>query len=139
MKSKFIKEYAIYNNLKMHFITPDENLIIENIDDFITAQSEPVPSTSQMTQYFVMKLASENVVVTLDGQGADEQLAGYHYFFGYYLKELLNNIHLFQFSVELYLFIKNSWISGRFFIFYIFFIPKILQKITKNKNNDFLK
>jgi asparagine synthase (glutamine-hydrolysing) len=36
-----------------------------------------------------MKLAkSQNVTVLLDGQGADESLAGYHYYYETYLKEL---------------------------------------------------
>jgi len=37
----------------------------------------------------VMKLAKEkNVTVLLDGQGADEILAGYHYYYDYFFREL---------------------------------------------------
>ena len=137
-ESNFINEYAKYNKLKMNFITPDENLLLHNLDNFISAQSEPVPSTSQMTQYFVMKLASENVVVILDGQGADEQLAGYHYFFGYYLKELLKNIHLAQFSVELYYLLKIHGFQEGFLSFIYFLLPNRLQRIAKNRSQSFL-
>ena len=43
-----------------------------------------------------MELAQGKVVVTLDGQGADEELAGYHYFFGFYFKDLLTHGRIVQ-------------------------------------------
>ena len=73
----------------MHFTTPDADTLYNDIDRFIEAHAEPIPSTSPYAQFKVMELAKENVVVTLDGQGADEELAGYHYFFGFYFKDLL--------------------------------------------------
>lgn len=46
--------------------------------DMIRTQGEPFGSTSIYAQYRVFKLAKESgVTVTLDGQGADELLAGY--------------------------------------------------------------
>lgn len=54
-----------------------ENLLTD-LDDLIIAQGEPFASTSIYAQYQVFKLARENgITVTLDGQGADECLAGY--------------------------------------------------------------
>lgn len=50
----------------------------EELDDLIRAQGEPFGSTSIYAQYRVYQAAREaGVVVTLDGQGADELLAGY--------------------------------------------------------------
>lgn len=52
-----------------------------DLDDMIAAQGEPFGSTSIYAQYRVFKLAHEcGVTVTLDGQGADELLAGYNGF-----------------------------------------------------------
>ncbi len=49
-----------------------------DLDDMIRTQGEPFGSTSIYAQYRVFKLAHEHgVTVTLDGQGADELLAGY--------------------------------------------------------------
>lgn len=49
-----------------------------DLDDLIRAQGEPFGSTSIYAQYRVFKLARESgVTVTLEGQGADELLAGY--------------------------------------------------------------
>ena len=49
-----------------------------DLDRMIMVQGEPFRSTSIYAQYRVFRLARENgVVVTLDGQGADEMFAGY--------------------------------------------------------------
>ena len=49
-----------------------------DLDDMIRVQGEPFGSTSIYAQYRVFKLARDRgVTVTLDGQGADELLAGY--------------------------------------------------------------
>lgn len=52
--------------------------LARDIEDMIVAQGEPFGSTSIYAQYRVFQLAREHgVTVTLDGQGADELLAGY--------------------------------------------------------------
>ncbi|MCO7577723.1 MULTISPECIES: asparagine synthase (glutamine-hydrolyzing) [Pseudomonas] len=59
------------------FVSPHE--LANDLDDMILAQGEPFGSTSIYAQYRVFKLAKESgITVTLDGQGADELLAGYH-------------------------------------------------------------
>lgn len=59
------------------FVVPED--LVGDIDDLILAQGEPFGGTSIYAQYRVFKLAKEHgVIVTLDGQGADELLAGYH-------------------------------------------------------------
>lgn len=73
----------------MHFTRPDAQGLMDDLDDLTRTQCEPIPSTSTYAQYRVMKLAREYVTVTLDGQGADELLGGYHYFFGFFYKQLL--------------------------------------------------
>jgi asparagine synthase (glutamine-hydrolysing) len=52
------------------------------LDTITWHQDEPFGSTSIYAQWHVFRLAAEaRVKVLLDGQGADEQLAGYHGFF----------------------------------------------------------
>jgi asparagine synthase (glutamine-hydrolysing) len=87
-ETEFINEYTpLLKN--MFFTTPDGKTLEKDLIDFVTAHAEPIPGTSPYAQFKVMELARDKVVVTLDGQGADEELAGYHYFFGFYFKELL--------------------------------------------------
>ena len=67
--------------------------IIKDIEDLIYTQEEPFPTLSIYGQYRVMKLAHEKgMKVLLDGQGSDEILAGYYYFFSYYFVELFRKL-----------------------------------------------
>ncbi|MDR1455022.1 MAG: asparagine synthase (glutamine-hydrolyzing), partial [Tannerella sp.] len=57
-------------------VKPDE--LVRDMDDMLLRQGEPFGSTSIYAQYRVFRLARESgIKVTLDGQGADELLAGY--------------------------------------------------------------
>ena len=52
-------------------------------------QEEPFGSASAYAQYKVFELAKQHhVTVLLDGQGADETLAGYHKYYKWYWQEL---------------------------------------------------
>lgn len=58
------------------FIDPQE--IVSDFDNLILSQGEPFGSSSIYAQYRVFQLAKEcGVTVSLEGQGADELLAGY--------------------------------------------------------------
>lgn len=87
-ESKFIHLYK--DELpNMHYIMPDDKTIMADIPEMVRAHAEPIASTGPYAQYKVMELAKDHVTVTLDGQGADEMLGGYHYFFGFHFKNLL--------------------------------------------------
>ena len=61
-----------------HKVVVQPHELATDLDDMIAAQGEPFGSTSIYAQYRVFKLAREcGITVTLDGQGADELLAGY--------------------------------------------------------------
>ena len=71
-------------------ITPTPADFMQAMPDIAYHQDEPIPSPSPVMQYFVMRLARENgIPVLLDGQGADETLLGYQYYFGMYLRRVL--------------------------------------------------
>ena len=70
------------------FVSPNE--LADDLDDLIRAQGEPFGSTSIYAQYRVFKAAREaGITVTLDGQGADELLAGYRGYPDSFLRSLL--------------------------------------------------
>jgi asparagine synthase (glutamine-hydrolysing) len=85
-----------------HYIWPEESLVTEELDKIFYHQEEPFGSASILAQWSVMRLAKENnVTVLLDGQGADEILAGYHSYFSAYLNQLLgNNFSLYKTEKE---------------------------------------
>lgn len=73
-----------------HKVTATGAELARDLDDMIRAQGEPFGSTSIYAQYRVFQRAREaGVTVTLDGQGADEMLAGYSGYPGQRLRSLL--------------------------------------------------
>jgi asparagine synthase (glutamine-hydrolysing) len=88
-EGKFMQMVIDTTNVEPHFTFPDENKFIDEFKKVCWHQEEPFSGPSVFAQWEVMKLAKEHdVTVLLDGQGADESLAGYHYFFHTYLNEL---------------------------------------------------
>jgi len=63
---------------KSYKVVANEGDLLRDLDDLIQTQGEPFGSSSIYAQYRVFQLAKQNgITVTLDGQGADELLAGY--------------------------------------------------------------
>jgi asparagine synthase (glutamine-hydrolysing) len=82
---------------KPHKIVINTSDLTRDLDDLIKSQGEPFMSTSIYAQYCIYKkVKQENIVVTLDGQGADELLAGYNGYPEFYLKSLLYNKKYFK-------------------------------------------
>ncbi len=73
-----------------HFTTTvRENEVAPLMQKVATAQDEPFSSASVLAQYKVFERAKEKgVTVLLDGQGADEILAGYHKYYKWWWQEL---------------------------------------------------
>ncbi|MEG3436208.1 asparagine synthase (glutamine-hydrolyzing) [Pannus brasiliensis CCIBt3594] len=62
-----------------HKTRPDPRDLIRDLDRLVYTQDEPFGSTSIYAQYRVFQLARDHgIKVMLDGQGADELLAGYY-------------------------------------------------------------
>ena len=101
-EGKFIQYVLDQTKVTPYNVWPSEEGFLENIDKLMFHQDEPFPTASIYAQYCVMEEAKkQNVVVLLDGQGADEILAGYEYYLPFYLKELsINNPKLFKEEME---------------------------------------
>lgn len=71
-------------HLTDHWVYPNDEGLINDFDEFITALDLPLWSTSTFAQWELMKKAKEEKIkVLLNGQGADELFAGYkhhHYY-----------------------------------------------------------
>ena len=88
-------ESAYVGLLTQHFsldnypITPSAADLVRDFERLAYHQEEPFLSSSIYAQFEVFKLsAAHSVKVMLDGQGADELLAGYHKYYSWYWQEL---------------------------------------------------
>lgn len=136
-ESSFIKLYE--DELKnMFFTNPTYKSLMYDLEKFVDIHAEPIPSTGPYAQYKVMQLAKGKVVVTLDGQGADEMLAGYHYFFGFYFKDLLRHFHLTRLSREIFNYIKihRSLLGIKVFLYFL--LPTALRTKARVGEKAFL-
>lgn len=76
--------------VESHRVFPCMDSLLDEWHEVTWHQEEPVRSTSVFAQWNVMRLAhSKGIKVLLDGQGADEVMAGYHYYIPIYLASLL--------------------------------------------------
>jgi asparagine synthase (glutamine-hydrolysing) len=122
----------------MHRVYPDGTTLANDLDKFVEAHGEPIPSTGPYAQFKVMELAKGKVVVTLDGQGADEQLAGYHYFFGFYFKDLFLKLRWGRLCREIYTNYKNhkSLLGLKSFVYFL--LPTSIKTKTRVSQLSFL-
>ena len=76
------------SNFKSHKVYPKPEEFFREIEDFVRIQEEPTISTGPYAQYKVMEEAHKHVIVVLDGQGADEMMAGYLPYYLVYFRQL---------------------------------------------------
>lgn len=100
---RFIREVVKKTQVKSHLVFPSGKKLVQEIKNVIYHQDYPFSSTSIYAQWNVFRLAKQHKVkVMLDGQGADEQLAGYHPFFGIYWGQLMRNFQTWALVCETY-------------------------------------
>lgn len=81
-----------FRNINLNYTWPAGNEFAEDFDKIIYTQEEPFKSSSIYAQWRVMELASrKGIKVLLDGQGADEILAGYLHYYRTYINCLFLN------------------------------------------------
>lgn len=149
-ETDYSKTVAQYLNIQQYFTTPNANDFATEFSKLMYHQEEPVQSASVFTQYMVYKLANKNgIKVLLDGQGADEVLAGYTKYSNWFLQELLRT-NLLLFKKEKALLKANDFLQSWNFkncaaAFFPTLTAKKLQEKAANQqlknsfiNSDFL-
>lgn len=100
-EQEFIDEVVKYTGVCSHKVFAEVDDLFKDIDEVVWYQDEPFLSTSIYAQRNVFKEARKHgITVMLDGQGADEYLAGYSRFYSVYLYELLRKGRLGKFTRE---------------------------------------
>lgn len=88
-ESEYIAQMAKACQAENFQVQPSADSVLKNFEKIGYHQEEPFQSTSVWAQYSVYELAAKHQVkVLLDGQGADEILAGYFKYYHWYWQEL---------------------------------------------------
>jgi asparagine synthase (glutamine-hydrolysing) len=83
------KKMAAQFGLQHYTVGIEETEIVTLMEKVMESQEAPFSSGSPLAQYKVYQTARNNdVTVLLDGQGADEVLAGYNKYYNWYWREL---------------------------------------------------
>ena len=91
-ESQFINDVVEKFRLENFKVTPTAQQLLTDFDKLMYHQEEPFQSLSIYAQYKVYELAKQHgTTVILDGQGADETLAGYHKYYHWYWQQLLHS------------------------------------------------
>lgn len=90
---EFIKAVVERTRVETNYVFPEGKELFDLAPKFIEDQGEPVAGTSQWAGWMVMRLARERgITVVLNGQGADEILAGYGSYFLANFKDLFKGL-----------------------------------------------
>lgn len=88
-ESHFVNIMVGHSQTIRHDVTPRPDGFLEQMQRITWHQDIPTASPTVFSQYAVMRLAHDHVTVLLDGQGADELMAGYLSHVVFHLKALL--------------------------------------------------
>ena len=102
---KFIREVTQKTGAKSYFVVPKGERLAREIKNLVWYQDLPFLTTSIYAQWNVFRLAHQKKIkVMLDGQGADELLAGYIGYFGINFMSLFKKKKFRQLVGEIYYF-----------------------------------
>lgn len=96
---KYYQDLVIKNiHVEPHFVYPDKDSMFQNLETILHHQEEPFGSPSINAQFEVFGLAKKNnVIVLMDGQGADEIAGGYHnYFYTFLIEQYRKNKQVYK-------------------------------------------
>jgi len=80
-EKRYVDLVVRHTGVESHIVRPSTESLAADLSRLVWHQEEPFGGTSMYAQFKVFELArAQGVPVTLDGQGADEQLAGYDFF-----------------------------------------------------------
>lgn len=128
-EKRYMDDVVGVTSARMNYVKINQDDFLSRLPQIILEQDEPFGSASIVTQWFVFQKArAEGMTVMLDGQGADEVLAGYHTFFSTIALNLLKKRRIsdylslrFKYEKEIGEFPLPSWFLSLGTI--IFLIP----------------
>ena len=108
-ESRFVQQLSQHWNIQNTSVSPSASQLADDFSRLCYHQEEPFPSSSIYAQYKVFESAAQNNIrVLLDGQGADEIMAGYPKYIHWYLQEVINRYRFSKFKSEQKYFSQNK-------------------------------
>ena len=109
----FIRPVAQQFSVSNYGVYPDPLRLIEEAERLTWHQEHPFVGPSIYAQWCVMRLAAEHgVTVLLDGQGADECLAGYLGAQAYHYRDLFGRLHWASLAKSVWIHAKRGGLKG---------------------------
>lgn len=103
-----------YPSLKPYYFSPSDSQVTEHFHHALYHADVPSTGSSFISQYFLMKLIKEQgIKVVLDGQGADEYLAGYKHTFYRMVADVLSSGQVSQALALTGIVSKNQALSSK--------------------------
>ncbi|HMU44938.1 MAG TPA: asparagine synthase (glutamine-hydrolyzing) [Chitinophagaceae bacterium] len=96
-ESAYARKIAEQFTLEHYTVSPKSDDLLEDWKKLVYHQESPFGSASIYMQYKIYELAKKySLKVLLEGQGADETLAGYHKYYKWYWQELFRKGKLYR-------------------------------------------
>lgn len=124
-----------------NIITPTVDSMLENLGKIVWHQEEPLPHLGGEVSYRVFKEAAEKgCKVVFDGQGGDEGLSGYYFYYANYLWNIGKNKGILMMLKEMKEIVSSSSLTYKSAVAYLFYfnIPFVRNTITALKRNRYL-
>lgn len=139
-EQEYIDEVVRHTRVTPHKVFTKEQDLFEDLDEIIWHMDEPFSSTSIFAQWHVFKNAkAHGLTVMLDGQGADEQLAGYTGFYSVIFAYYLRRLRLIRFGRELYYYYKNRRASETYVSAWDVILNALVSAFMPNRLKLYLK
>ena len=138
-ENKFIRAMVKRFGVRGFETEPSAKDIITDLERLVYHQEEPFNTLSPLAQWEVMKLANRNdMKVLLDGQGSDEMLAGYLFYYGFYFAYLLSRCRLTALSREKKAYKQLHTEKNPFRQMRYLFVPGFMKTRSKKKKATYL-
>jgi len=138
-ENKFIRSMVKRFGVRGFETEPSAGDIQKDLERLVYHQEEPFNTLSPLAQWEVMKLANRNdMKVLLDGQGSDEMLAGYLFYYGFYFADLLSRCRLLALSREKKAYKRLHAEKNPFRQMRYLFVPGFMKIRSKKKKATFL-
>jgi asparagine synthase (glutamine-hydrolysing) len=133
----YIREYE-HQLANLVYVKPTEQTLHDDLDELMRCHFEPFGGLSIYSQFKLMKDASRYLKVLMDGQGADEQLGGYVYFFGSHFRQLVQSFQWARLVQEAVAYYQNHRSLSAFGYMGFYMLPNSLKSMAAYRKAAFI-